>query len=788
MNTTQSYDLCMKLLHTETEKEIKQILKSLGFWDDDSCWNFLGDSPANYSIAGNQQSEPVPALVEKLVNSTDAVLTNACKEVGIDPKSHKAPDNMFEAVEKFFGVKDGKLENISSSERTKLADKIHLVATGKMQHDPCYTIIDRGEGQTPDGMPDTLLSLPGKSKTNKSSIKFVQGIFNMGGTGVLRFCGEENFQLIITKRNPKILTKKINEDSMWGFTIVRRRKPKGIRESSAYEYLIPNSKILRFDAKSIPVMPGKYPEPYSKELEFGTCIKLYEYKIGGFKANAILDLNYELSKNFLRMPIPIRIEERRVKGVVGRKFKGHTFETTLAGMSVRLDADRSNVLEENFPLGGTITVNKIGKIPYKIYAFKADNAEKRKRYHGGSEIVLTLNGQKHGKIDKALFKRNGVNLDYLENDLMVILDCSNISSIARECLFLASRDRLTKGEERTQLERALSEELGDNDQLEALNLKRKEEETKNAIKDDKTINETLQKLLKHVIGLDKNFPWGGCIQKETDFDWKKKLGKYHGERNPTFFRLQNNSKRINLKCPVNGTTTIVFETDAINDYFSRIRKPGKYFLQDPILEKSTSLANGIFKLKIQAPENSKFGDKIPIRFRVEDREKKKPWKFRGTITISQPSKTKPGFDGNPRDPHEYTRFKKPREGDKDESGIQGPNIIPVKEQDWEKYEMSKISGCRIKISKESFDVFVNVDNEYLKNEIIVNKEKHPDYLIHVFTQGLALCAVGMYHVLQNAKEDEGLPIQNKVGEASDGLSMVILPMINNLGKEVKKSQ
>jgi len=111
--------------------------------------------------------------------------------------------------------------------------------------------------------------------------------------------------------------------------------------------------------------------------------------------------------------------------------------------------------------------------------------KKRKRYHSGSEIVLTLNGQKHGRINKALFKRKGVELDYLEKDLMVVLDCSNISSIARERLFLASRDRLTEGEERNNLENALAEALAENDQLQALNQKRRDEETKNAIKNDK---------------------------------------------------------------------------------------------------------------------------------------------------------------------------------------------------------------------------------------------------------------------------------------------------------------
>ena len=67
-----------------------------------------------------------------------------------------------------------------------------MIATGQKSK-PCYSILDTGEGQTPEKMPETLLSL---GKSNKLRIPFVQGKFNMGGTGVLQFCGEKNIQLI----------------------------------------------------------------------------------------------------------------------------------------------------------------------------------------------------------------------------------------------------------------------------------------------------------------------------------------------------------------------------------------------------------------------------------------------------------------------------------------------------------------------------------------------------------------------------------------------------------------
>ena len=45
------------------------------------------------------------------------------------------------------------------------------------------------EGQKPEDFPKTFLSL---SEKNKEGIPFVQGKFNMGSTGSLRFCTRSN--------------------------------------------------------------------------------------------------------------------------------------------------------------------------------------------------------------------------------------------------------------------------------------------------------------------------------------------------------------------------------------------------------------------------------------------------------------------------------------------------------------------------------------------------------------------------------------------------------------------
>lgn len=215
---TKAKDIAIQLSRCESEEEVITYLKSMDLWDS-SHWRSYGDNENNFSIVGNQQSSPEAALVEKLINSVDAVLMKACLREGFKPDSDYAPSTITSALKEFFNIPEGKLSNISASERTKLAENIKFVATGK-RSTPNYTIVDQGEGQHPDNFSETLLSL---NKSNKLRIPFVQGKFNMGGSGVLQFCGNKNLQLIISKKAPSI----IEEDQRWGVTVVRREPPIG---------------------------------------------------------------------------------------------------------------------------------------------------------------------------------------------------------------------------------------------------------------------------------------------------------------------------------------------------------------------------------------------------------------------------------------------------------------------------------------------------------------------------------------------------------------------------------
>lgn len=162
--------LCLALLQCDTEDGVVALLSEAGYWNDRDSWRPFGDFENNWSTIGNQQSSPHAALVEKLVNAVDATLMGHCYAVGTDPTGSDAPRSMRAAVAQYFDnttLEDnphaGLVRIWSANKRTQVAQFITLVATGSKSK-PCFTIADAGEGQTPDEMPNTLLSL---AKSNK---------------------------------------------------------------------------------------------------------------------------------------------------------------------------------------------------------------------------------------------------------------------------------------------------------------------------------------------------------------------------------------------------------------------------------------------------------------------------------------------------------------------------------------------------------------------------------------------------------------------------------------------
>ena len=124
-----------------------------------------------------------------------------------------------------------------------------------------------------------------------------------------------------------------------------------------------------------------------------------------------------------------------------------------------------------------------------IYAFKEKQA---KPYRKNEGILFTLNGQTHGAFPKSFFsRRTAGSLDYIADDLMVIVDCTDFSGRAREDFIMNSRDRLSGGELRQEIEHALEDLLKNSDQLRALRERRQREATERKLDDQRPLEDIL---------------------------------------------------------------------------------------------------------------------------------------------------------------------------------------------------------------------------------------------------------------------------------------------------------
>lgn len=770
-------NLCLCLADSESEQEIINHLRIAGFWDDSSCWRNFGGIEDNWSTIGNQQSNPQSALVEKLINSVDAMLMAKCLESGIKPDGAGAPQSLIEAVKKFFNIPQGKLSLLDTRIRTRLAENIYLVSSG-LKSNPCYSIIDKGEGQTPNNMPNTILGL---FKSIKKRIPFVQGKFHMGGTGTFRFCGQHGIQLVISKRKPTIAEKETSDDSrdLWGFSVLRREFPGDGRRISVCTYLAPNQEVPRFKATSLPLLPSIYPNKFGNNLEWGTFIKLYEYHMPGLQTNILFDPYNALSLLLPNLALPIRLCERR-KG-----YTGHTFETSLTGLSVRLDDDKRDNLEPGYPSSHAL-VCMGQRMTALVYAFKKGQSSKYRKNEG---IIFTVNGQTHGHIPDYFFSRMFVNMGYLHDDLLVVVDCSNVEGHLNEDLFMNSRDRLCDCELKTQIETELERLIREHPGLRALREQRRREEIENKLQDSKPLVDIVNKILKNSPTLSKLFPAGTKLTNPFKLEQVGEGDTFEGERYPTYFRLLGKSKGQLVKiCPVNWRFRVQFETNAENDYFQRDNDPGMFTLMangkvadDYVL----NLWNGIANLTVSLNADAKAEDNILYVSQVIDATKYEAFEDDFDIIVTPKEDHRQGGENG----KQRKGVTEKGTGRYEPSFLALPEIIDVRRQDWDSHKFDEYSALDVISSgDEGYDFYVNIDNICLQTELkYARMQSSPELLIAKFRYGMVLIGLAMLREFGTLESQEKITtyeqtVRDKIREFTRAVSPVLLPMISSLSE------
>lgn len=564
-------ELLLSIYNCNNYSELFSLVHSNPLLSNPNNWTPYGNNYNNCGTFENQQAKPEAALVEKLTNSIDAILTKECLVRNIDPKSNspEVPQTMTEAIEKFFGVIKGKWENAGPAERRQIATKLQVILTGDRQS-PNIAIYDNGEGQISKEFPNTFLSL---HRGNKMSIPFVQGKFNMGSTGAVLFCGgDEKYQLIISRRCKDLCS---HEEYTFGFTLVRKHPLSEEEEITAkstwYEYFTIDGEIPSFYAESLNLSLDN-----NTPFVDGTVIKLFSYELSkGCQSDATFDLWRELNTLLYDSSLPILICEQR-------DFKGHSKEKVMLGNKTRVSIDDRDKKYKSLSYSIKDIATFGAEIPIEVTIFKSD--VKNPEFIRGRSAIFVLNGQTQGFENKTFISRD-LGFRQLREYMLVSVDCTNIKTSVRNNIFMSSRDRMREGKYYSILKEKLIALLKNDEVLKQLNQEYKGKELLES-KDDKDLiqnifqhfksNDNIKKLLSNVKGL-YSFASSPAIRKQNDSttEGKKKGKKVEVpklSRYPSFFRvasLKEKDDKLYKAVSLGGKGSIVFHTDAENEFLTR---------------------------------------------------------------------------------------------------------------------------------------------------------------------------------------------------------------------------
>lgn len=602
----------LELLKADSAEEVQKLLQDNSFFRAVK-WAPLGEDATNITTAGNQQEDPINALVEKPINSIDHLLLKEAKLRGIDPEGDAAPKSMREAVEIFFNIPDGDIAKLDDKERRKLAENVRIIASGSNKT-PNISVVDFGEGQHPSLFSRTLLSLP-RGKSNKNKIHFVQGRFNQGATGALWFCGGDKFQLVLSRKTPELLND--GQKDEWGFTLIRKRPYSEVAEDEKmtwYEYFVDeDKKIFSFLGEDLPILPD------GGKMGSGVYIKMYSYDLGKYSASDVtLELWRDLNRKLFSPALPIMIHETR-------SYSGHSASKILVGNKYRAVKDENEKVNDRIVFDSNL--GKLGMRKVEVTVF-VDRDKTGKPFRGvksefataDEAVFLTMNGQTHKTEPRSFFRRTELSatLDFLADYLMVHVDLTDIPRDIRDELVMTSRDRFRKGEIYNQLIERLTSDLKDNSILRRLNAEYKARFLANIQPDKGEVKKIISKILKRNRSLAKwlNFGDGFLLPPIETIT----PTKFEPENPPTKFSLQvpEGVKPPYYKdFPVNYKYVwLQFKTNAPDDYLEAAMG-GKVTINIPIIEHSEYLDRGVLWLKIYREKESKIGDSREVIISLE---------------------------------------------------------------------------------------------------------------------------------------------------------------------------
>ncbi|MGA2911444.1 MAG: hypothetical protein ABSE17_02275 [Candidatus Levyibacteriota bacterium] len=591
-NEEAQKSLLLKILQCDTGEKLRELIEKEIYFSQGK-WLPYGGFSNNTGIVNGQMREPENSLIEKITNSIDAILMRKCQESGIDPKDQtKSPKDMEDAINIYFGGREQIRKN-----RSELAKQmIRVTAEGKREK-PTITILDTGEGQTPDAIPKTILSL---QQEIKKKIRFVYGTYNQGGSSALGFCHDSSnivdyIQLVICRRAQSISDKEA-DSGCFGFTIVRSRYDEE-GGNFTYEYFVDkDNKIPRFSFNE-PIRINGF------DFSEGCVIRLYGYELTNAGNIVFRGLNEAIEKKLSYSPLPMFLNELR-------NYGGGT-EYTIFGFREKMERLDSKIMHPGFPNDYPVDLGEIGKKAIRIFILqhKSKHKENIDSYLAQKEKIFFIRNGMTLHSENASWLREYCGLPDLAPYMFIFVDISEISAPLANMLHSGREQFRNTPTTRLTLERLkifldsfkeLDEEYGSltaaDTEIEDKDLRK--QLAKEAIKDPE---------LKKLFDLGEDFP--------AQEDKGTSKVPYQGEHLPTKFELVgSDTKFVEEKT----FSRISFKTEASDDLFIRAEDRGEYNWteSDKFFVTFGGIHRGVINFRIDAKPYIEIGSTSEITFQL----------------------------------------------------------------------------------------------------------------------------------------------------------------------------
>lgn len=651
--------ICLKLLDAQSEKEVDAIIASVPEMGNPKNWTPLDRRETNYNVTTNQQASGPKAATELMTNMVDAILLKEARKRGIDPKAPEAPRTMYDAVAEFYGLKGGRMLNADSDKWLSEFGSKNLVvgitgARRKVDGLPCYTFADNGEGQNPEDFENTFLSL---SSGNKKDVPFVQGKFNMGSSGVLSYCGERWYKLIVSK--------KWNSKGDWGWTILRRRPGDGVPIA---EYFSPG-KIPTANISTMYPLKTRGNERYSSfHLTSGTIVKLYDFHVGT-SFMSFRGAREALIENLADTILPFRILDLRqtpsadrggdrALGVDARPFYGmeYLLRRTHKDENAEHGDDDDEAAAEDEKIGVDI-VDYPGLGRIEISALRLKRKLPAWLQGSNNRVFHTVNGQVQFKQTRGFL--TSCKLPALKDRIVIIVDASNLTDAAHNDVWKADRESVRETGKGGLYKDVVKEAIEKSPVLQSLQDEIAKEELKTAV--DEKSNDLFQKLVDTdktlaallgsrapaitIKGKPTQGSGGGNGGGKGDGAGDDDV-PFEGAYSPSFVTADNRFRKNGAEIPINRPRAITFVTDARNDYLVRDENQGRLELADPTIGEKfairRSLRNGRLTVTLTPIEGTlAVGDTFTLDISLVDDAMPAPVSDHVEVTITASETVKP---------------------------------------------------------------------------------------------------------------------------------------------------